>query len=536
MPTLTACNRPLAAGWIKGLAGMMTQFKGRVVTALMAVAAMFRRPELMVFLPAVTLAAFWFGGEGSLILMAFAAPLIFTVAGAFRFKLPIHAPAPDGFSGLALRPQVIGMLDTALRDGAAGGKMTGCLVVQFDEASLILERHGRAAQAELLMRSAERICSALRGGDTVARLEGGGFAIALAPVRWLDLEAMVQLATRMQAALADPVSLDAARLYVTASIGFCLGARAPDGTGASLLDAAQLAADEALRHGPSSIRAFAPGMARKRADRDAFRDVLEMALDEGQIRPHFQPQISTDTGAISGFEALARWHHPERGLIMPAEFLPAIDEAGLTERLGEVILFHALTALVRWDKAGLRVPTVGVNFSAPELRNPRLAEKLKWELDRFALLPERLSVEILETVVANTDNDVIVHNIAALSRLGCGIDLDDFDTGHASITSIRRFAVRRIKIDRSFVTKVDDDREQQKVVSAVLSLAERLGLETLAEGVETQAELSMLGQLGCGHVQGYGIARPMPFEETADWIARHRAKVVAAPRIGHKAR
>ena len=515
---------------------MAKQFRDRISGPLMGCAALLRRPELMVFLPAITLAAFWFGGEEALILTALAAPLIFTISGAFRFKDKADLHMPDGLSGLALRPQVIAMLDTALQDGAAAGLMTGCLVVQFDEAGVILDRHGRAAQAEVLVRSAERICLALRGGDTVARLEGGGFAVALAPVRWLDLEAMVQLATRLQTSLADPISLDAAKLYVTASVGFCLGARAPDGTGASLLDAAQVAADEASRNGPSSIRAYAPGMARKRADRDAFREVLEVALDEGQIRPHYQPQISTDTGALSGFEALARWHHPERGVIMPADFLPAVDEAGLSERLGEVILFHALAALVRWDKAGLRVPTVGVNFSAFELRNPRLAEKLKWELDRFDLTPERLSIEILETVVAETDNDVIVHNIAALARLGCGIDLDDFGTGHASITSIRRFAVRRIKIDRSFVTRVDADREQQKVVSAVLSMAERLGLETLAEGVETQAELSMLGQLGCGHVQGYGIARPMPFEETADWIARHRAQVIATPKIGHRAR
>ncbi len=536
LPTLNVFDGPCALLVIKGSLSMQSQIKAQMTRGLIWAARWLRRPELMVFLPAATLSAFWFGGEEALILTALAAPLAFTISGAFRFQDGANLPQPDGLSGLALRPQVISMLDTALLEGATTGRMTACLVVQFDDAEMILDRHGRAAQAEVLLRSAERLCSALRGGDTVARLEGGGFAIALAPMRWLDLETMVQLATRLQTCLADPISLDAAKLYVTASIGFCLGARAPEATGGSLLDAAQIAADEALRHGPTSIRAFAPGMARKRADRDAFREVLETALNEGQIVPHFQPQISTDTGALSGFEALARWQHPERGLIMPAEFLPAIEDAGLSERLGEVILFHALAALVRWEKAGLRVPAVGVNFSASELRNPRLAEKLKWELDRFDLTPNRLSVEILETVVAETDNDVIVHNIAALARLGCGIDLDDFGTGHASITSIRRFAVRRIKIDRSFVTRVDADRDQQKMVSAVLSLAERLGLETLAEGVETQGELSMLGQLGCGHVQGYGIARPMPFDETADWMKRHRAQMTAAPKIGHRAR
>lgn len=495
-----------------------------------------RRPELLVFLPALSLAAFWVGGEAIMMMTALGLPLVFACAGAFRrVNLP-DTTLPDALGGLSLRPQIIRFLDAALQEVGQTGKTTTCFVLQFDDADVLLDRHGRAVQTEVLARSAERLCSALREGDTVARLEGGGLAVALAPLRRIDLEGMVQVAARLQAALAPPISIDAARLYVTCSIGFCLGPKSPLPNGAALLDAAQVAADEALRNGPRAIRAFVPGMARKRADRDAFRGELEAALDEGHIRPHYQPQICTDTGAISGFEALARWHHAERGLIPPAEFLPAIEDAGLSERLGEVMLYHALAALVRWDKAGLHVPNVGVNFSAAELRNPRLAEKLKWELDRFDLTPDRLCVEILETVIAETDNDVIVQNISALAKLGCGIDLDDFGTGHASITNIRRFAVRRIKIDRSFVTKVDEDREQQKLVSGILSLAERMGLETLAEGVETSGEHAMLAQLGCGHVQGFLFARPMPFEETEDWALRHQSRRSAPPKIGSRAR
>ncbi len=513
---------------------VVNRAKGR--TGLAWVMAQLRKPELMVFLPAVTLAAFWLGGERVLIMVALGTPLIFAMAGAFRFEAPGPASVADGLSGLALRPKVIAMMDVMLRDGPVTGRSTACLVVQFDDAVVLLDRHGRAAQTEILTRSAERLCAALREGDTVARLEGGGFAVVLAPVRRMDLETAIQLSARLQAALASPISVNAARLYVTCSIGFCLGVRAPEANGRALLDAAQVAADEALRNGPGAIRAYATDMARTRADREAQREDLEQALDEGQIRAHFQPQISTDTGAITGFEALARWYHPERGLIPPAEFLPMIDDAGLSERLCEVMLYNALSALAHWDKAGLKVPNVSVNFSKGELRNPRLADKLKWELDRFELSPSRLTVEILETVVAETDNDVVVSNISALARLGCGIDLDDFGTGHASITSIRRFALRRIKIDRSFVTRVDEDREQQKIVSAILSMAEQMGLQTLAEGVETPGEHAMLAQLGCGDVQGFGIARPMPVEDTADWIARHRARQGTAPRIGHRAR
>lgn len=496
----------------------------------------FRRPELMVFVPAVTLAAFWLGGERMLILTALGAPLLFALGGAFRFSSGNGGAVVDALTGLAVRPQIVSMMDDILRDAPASGMSTACVVVQFDDAAALVDRYGRAAQTEILTRCAERICASLRTGDSVARLEGGGFAVALGRVRRLDLESAVQLCARLQTALSAPISLNGARLFVTSSVGFCLGDRAPGAGGAALLDAAQVAADEALRNGPGAIRAYAPDMTRTRADRDALREELETALDEGQIRAHFQPQISTDTGEISGFEALARWYHPERGLIPPMEFIPAIEDCGLSSRLGEVMVYNALMALTRWDKAGYKIPTVAVNFSKSELRSPGLAAKLKWEMDRFDLPPDRLTVEILETVVAESENDIVVANIAAISQMGCGVDLDDFGTGHASITSIRRFAVRRIKIDRSFVTRVDDDREQQKIVSAILSMAEQLGMQTVAEGVETPGEHAMLAQLGCRHVQGFGIARPMPVDETMDWISRHMARQTRPPRISKRAK
>lgn len=481
------------------------------------------RAEHLVFLPAVTLAGFWYGGEKVLVALAVGVPFVLAFAGAFRVRQTANGHGLDPLSGLIQRPQLLAAMDATLQAEAATDRTTACLVVLFDDAERLLTRHGRAAQVEILTRSADRILGALRGGDMLARIEGGGFAVALAPVRRIDLESVVQIAIRLQESIAVPISLDGLRVHVTASVGFCLPARAPAPTAEALFDAAHVAAVDAARNGPGAVRAFAPDMLRKTADRQAFRDELEHALDSGQILPYFQPQMSTENGMITGFEALARWQHPERGLVAPAEFLPLIEEAGLTERLGEVILYHALGALVRWDAAGFRVPAVGVNFSGIELRNPRLAEKIAWELDRFSLTPNRLSVEILETVVADVGNDVVVTNIAALSRLGCRIDLDDFGTGQAAIANIRRFGVGRLKIDRSFVARLDEDPLQQQMVSAILSLAERLDLDTLAEGVETPAQHVILAQLGCGHVQGYGIARPMPVEDTVEWIRRQHA-------------
>lgn len=511
---------------------MARRFDGGWTQHLLAMARLVRRPEVLVFLPALTLAAYWWGGEEALILTALALPIVFALAGAFRPQGRAAAPLPDVAAQQASRAQVVAMLDVVLRDMPETGRGTACLVVQVDEVDTIEQRHGQAARAEVLMRCADRLCAALREGDRLAPLEGGAFAVALGPVRRLTLEGMVQLSARLQAALSPGIAIGGTQVYATCSVGFCQAGRAPGPDGTALLEGARTAAQEAALQGPGAIRAWQRDMEQRQAVRDTSRAELETALEDGQIRAHFQPQLSTDTGEISGFEALVRWMHPQRGLIPPAEFLPAMEAAGLTDRLAEVMLQGALTALSRWDRAGLNVPRVGVNFSSAELRNPALVERLKWELDRFDLGPERLTVEVLETVVAESGNDVIVSNIAALARLGCGVDLDDFGTGHASIAAIRRFAVRRLKIDRSFVTRVDQDREQQRIVAAVLSLAERLGLDTLAEGVETPAEHAMLAQLGCGHVQGFSIARPMPFEETSAWIASHRARQGETPRLG----
>ena len=194
-------------------------------------------------------------------------------------------------------------------------------------------------------------------------------------------------------------------------------------------------------------------------------------------------------------------------------------------------MYHSFTALKAWDASGVTVPQVGVNFSGSELNNPRLIEKISWELDRFNLTPSRLSVEVLETVIAGAADDQVTLNINGLVDLGCRVDLDDFGTGHASISSIRRFKIDRLKIDRSFIMKADRDPEQQRMISAILTMAERLNLETLAEGVETVGEHALLAQLGCGHVQGFGIGKPMPFNETLDWIHSHEAKLKDTPKI-----
>lgn len=511
----------------KPLSGLLMRIRNRVVPVLTG-------PPILAFLPAITLGAFWLGGEAALVIVALGLPLVFAVGGAFdSWNLNVGLPR-DSVTGLLLREGLENVVEQVFAQTDNSGLQSACFVLELDGYRDLVDHHGQAAADLVVHISGERILSALRDGDTVARIGDSRFAVCLTAVRQLDLELCIQLSGRMQSTIEDAVPLDGVSIYMTCSIGFCLRSRTPGLSAQDWLTAAVTALSDAQRSGPSAIRAYSSEIGRMNRERSDLREEAAAALENGHIQPWYQPQISTDTGKVSGFEALARWSHPIHGLIAPDVFLPVMEEAGLMERLGQVMLYHSLTALKAWDSAGVDVPQVGVNFASDELRNPGLVDKIRWELDRFELSPERLAVEVLETVMTDSPDDTISHNITGLAKLGCRIDLDDYGTGHASIASLRRFAVSRIKIDRSFVMKADRDPEQQRLIGAILTMAERLELETLAEGVETVGEHALLAQLGCDHVQGFGIGRPMPFDQTLDWITAHQAKLQDVPVIGRE--
>jgi diguanylate cyclase (GGDEF)-like protein len=509
---------------------MLRPYRYRIHALRFRLRRMLVGPQSLAFLPALALAAFWFGGEAWLIAATLGIPVLFGVLGGFDDASdPVRSV--DGVTRLPLRDTLEAAVERAMSGPASARRATACFKLSIDDFEVIAQRFGRSAADHILRKIAERLRTVLRDDDTACRTGSAAFGICLAPVTHIDIETSIQMASRLQSAIEEPIVLDGMVIYVTASIGFCLGNRTPDPSGEALLHAAATALSEAMRNAPSAIRCYSEEMRTKERSRHVFADEAAAALENGEIRPHYQPQVSTDTGRVTGFEALARWTHPERGNLTPAEFLPILENAGKLARLGEVMLSRSLGALRAWDEAGLDVPCVAVNFSSDELRNPKLIDKVKWELDRHDLAPGRLVVEVLETVVAASPEDVVTRNVNGLARLGCRIDLDDFGTGHASISSIRRFAVQRIKIDRSFVMKVDRDPDQQRMVAAILTMAERLGLETLAEGVETTGEHAMLSQLGCDHVQGFGIGFPMPFEATEDWVRSHMTTMPDLPDI-----
>jgi EAL domain-containing protein (putative c-di-GMP-specific phosphodiesterase class I)/GGDEF domain-containing protein len=495
-------------------------------------AALAGSPQILAFLPAVTLAAYWLGGEAYLLLTAVLVPALFAAGGFLNLSLGTAPPAVAEDDGLPGRTSAVARVEGLL--AASGARPAfAVLAVGIDDAGELADRLGPSGFREVVAQTGARLVSGLRSTDLVAQISPTSLAVVLASPRSSDLETLLQVAQRLQNAAGEPVALGGARVYFSASVGMAQPGR--HGSGEALVSAAEQALAEAVAHGPCSVRLWSESTPAAARAEVGLADEVGGALAAGQIVPWFQPQVLTETGSLSGAEALARWVHPVRGIIPPQVFLPAIEAAGLSDRLGAAILHGALSALKALDEAGHAVPCVAVNFSAAELRNPSIVDRVRWELDRFGLTPERLTVEVLETVLDATGDDMVTRSLAGLAALGCGIDLDDFGTGHAAIGSIRRFSVKRVKIDRSFVRRVDTDAEQQNVVSAMILMAGRLGLDTVGEGVETAAEQAALARLGCRHVQGFAIARPMPEAAFRQWLAARGTDAMVPLRSGSAA-
>lgn len=495
------------------------------------------RGLILLALPLLPLAGFRLGGEPWLVLTAVGAAGL----GALVLWLPRERralPASDrdvsDSAPLPLRRALLAEIAAHDDLAQAARLQAAVLVVALDRCPALDDRIGQAARDEILNHIGRRLRGMLRTGDYIARLDGCAFGVALSPEARMSHDTLTALARRIQTALAQPVRVNDNPVRPTVSVGLCSahvlgppppGARDRTARAKALLENAETAAEAARAAGPGGLCAYVPGMQGTAARRRARAQELARALEDGAIIAHFQPQVAAGSGAVTGMEALVRWQREGR-MEPPDAFLPDLHDLGLSDRLMQRMLAQALDALAQLDAQGLQVPGVAINLSEPELRLPGLADTVLWELDRRGIAPERLVIEVLETVVAGPADCGIAQTIARLARAGCGIDLDDFGTGHASIANIRHFAVNRLKIDRSFVTGVDCDPGQHRLVAAIVSMAQELDLRTLAEGVETEAQAEALAALGCDALQGYVIGRPMPLDVLADWM---RARPAAPP-------
>ena len=274
-------------------------------------------PQTLAFLPAITLGGYWFGGEGVLLFLALVFPGAFAITGMFSGTGPAWSEARDKETGLRLRGAAEKAVANILAAEPSTGMTTAALALELDDFRSTERQNGTKGTKAILLQTGERLSYALRDSDMVVRLNGARFAIAMGPTRRVDLGTLIQLSARIQAAIAEPFSIDASRVFITASVGFCLPNRAPSKTGVDLLDCAEIALETAKSNGDGSVRAYKPENRVRKKNSEIIQKNVSQALELGQIVPWFQPQVSTHTGQLSGFEALARWIDPDRGTIPP---------------------------------------------------------------------------------------------------------------------------------------------------------------------------------------------------------------------------
>ncbi|MEM9797906.1 MAG: bifunctional diguanylate cyclase/phosphodiesterase [Pseudomonadota bacterium] len=491
--------------------------------------------DWMMMFPVLAAIAWLYGEEAVAMVLVAVLPAMIALdaGGRSRARAAAHLNIGAASGRPIHRRALQQVVDDVVEECQSQDRTMAVMQVQVDDLHIADGEWGATINDTAMERLIQRVSVVLRGPDIVLRSGDDCLMVALAPTRRADLDVVMNIVDRIQAAISEPLKLEGRTMRVHSCIGICTLAMAPAPTGAALLAAADCALRIARRQGDDSVRAFNPDIQAQVEIDHRLASQIDQALEAGHLRPWFQPQIDGRTGAIVGFEALARWHHPDLGVLSPAQFLGTVTSSGRSAEMGEAILKASLEALRTWDRAGIDVPSVGINLSLEELTDPRLAERIIWEVDRYDLAPERVAVEILETVTLRDGDETIMRNLTTLRNEGFRLDLDDFGTGAASIAHIARFGVHRIKIDRSFISGLDKDEGQRKVVSAILSLAKQLDIDTLAEGVETPEEQDMLGRMGCPHLQGFGIARPMPLEETIDWALRRSGQAADGLRDMH---
>ena len=421
----------------------------------------------------------------------------------------------DSLTGLANRHRFSSVLNQMSTEGA--GKRSPCclMFLDLDNFKTINDTLGHGVGDQLLRVVAKRLKSCVREGDLLARLGGDEFAL-LSLLAMTDDEAHA-LAARLVAALSEPVQLDGVMVEVSTSVGVALAPK--DGQDPqALLQCADLALYAAKAAGRNTYRFFCPEMGESTRARAKLQQELGQALASEQFTLRYQPQINLQTGEVKGFEALVRWQHSERGLIGPAEFIPVAEETGQIVPLGTWVLRKACREAVTWPEH-LRI---AVNLSAVQFRSSSVVDIVDEILAETGLAAERLELEITESALIEDDAGAQA-TLESLRSRGVRVAMDDFGTGYSSLAYLRRFSMDKLKIDGMFVRSLDRDVDAQAVVTAIISLARALKLDTTAEGIETEAQMTMLKALGCDDVQGFHIACPMSGDAVQGFLDKSKA-------------
>ena len=425
----------------------------------------------------------------------------------------------DALTALPNRTVMESRFVQAVAEAARSGAVVALMFLDLDSFKSVNDSLGHPVGDELLKGVALRLDRFARASDIVGRQGGDEFLIVFTG---LAGDADVALAAdRLMDQFRTPFVIDGHEISTSLSVGVALYPRDGDDF-STLLKKADIAMYQAKAAGRDAWRQFSDHMHVETLGRHRVRSALHQAIERGEFKLHFQPQIDLDSGRVIGAEALLRWTHAELGAVPPVEFIPLAEESGLIVPIGAWVLDEACRHAVAWQKPGRPPLSVAVNISAVQFARGDLEDTVHRALAASGLAPELLELELTESILIRNVDSVLA-TVMRLKRLGVMLSIDDFGTGYSSLTYLKRFAVDKLKIDQSFIRDLVTDVDSGAIVQAIIQMARSLNLKTVAEGIEDDAVLAHLKALACDQGQGYGIARPMPAQALLEFLeAAHR--------------
>jgi diguanylate cyclase (GGDEF)-like protein len=410
-----------------------------------------------------------------------------------------HLASHDSLTGLPNRLLLEDRITQAIAHAKRQSREFAVAVLDLDRFKLINDSLGHRAGDELLCEVATRLKAAIRTVDSIARIGGDEFVIVFDGA--MSQAETLEMGKRLLRVMEPSMRLLGIDVHVSPSIGIAFYPQ-NGATMDTLLAHADAAMYHAKERGRNNVQCYADSMGTVTQERVKLESELHEALRDGQFELHYQPKVDTATGRINSAEALIRWRHPQRGLLLPAEFIVVADECGLLDAIGEWVLGEACRQARIWQDRGPRAVRVAVNLAPSQFRLVDLVAQIRRALDGSGLDPALLEIELTETAVMS-DAEESVHILEAISRMGVLVSVDDFGTGYSSMSYLRRFPIDKLKIDRCFVEQMATRPEDASIVGAIISLAHSLHLKVIAEGVETPEQLHLLTKLGCDQYQGF---------------------------------
>jgi diguanylate cyclase (GGDEF)-like protein/PAS domain S-box-containing protein len=427
----------------------------------------------------------------------------------------IHQAFRDPVTGLANRALFVDRIQHALARSSREDRALAVLLLDLDDFKTVNDSLGHAAGDRMLEDTGARLQASIRSGDTLARVGGDDFGVLLEDIAGRNDAA--EAAERIVSAFRSPFVLGDKEVFVHASIGLAMGGEAGEGAD-ELLRNADTALHTAKNFRRGAWEFFDPVMHDAMLERLELRAALEKAIEGRELVVHYQPIMRLADPTVVGMEALVRWNHPTRGLLSPAEFVPLAEETGLITAIDRWVLEEACRQAVAWQPDGAASgPEVSVNLSARHLQSLELVSLVSLALQSSGLPPGLLILEITESVLMR-DTDATVERLRELKELGVRLAIDDFGTGYSSLSYLRRFPVDILKVDKLFVDGLGTGLEESALVHAIVQLSHALGLETIAEGIESAEQCTQLVDLGCELGQGYHFARPMDAEGAVTFL------------------